>query len=287
MAETVSVIIPSFNRRHCLPRALDSVLAQTVPALEIIVVDDGSSDGTRSLIASDYPQVTYLWQPNRGVSAARNAGIEAARGDWLAFLDSDDEWLPSKLELQLALASSMPQCPLVHSDEIWIRSGVRVNAMRKHEKAGGYIFERCLPLCAISPSAALIRATLFDELGGFDTALAACEDYELWLRICSRYPVAYVDQPLLRKYGGHDDQLSRQHWGMDRFRVRAMSKLLDAADLTQQQRQVTRNMLAEKIAILAIGARKRGNRILLQELRALRRQHCLTDLALDDLEQAS
>ncbi len=143
MAETVSVIIPSFNRRHCLPRALDSVLAQTVPALEIIVVDDGSSDGTRSLIASDYPQVTYLWQPNRGVSAARNAGIEAARGDWLAFLDSDDEWLPSKLELQLALASSMPQCPLVHSDEIWIRSGVRVNAMRKHEKAGGYIFERC------------------------------------------------------------------------------------------------------------------------------------------------
>ena len=287
MAETVSVIIPSFNRRHCLPRALDSVLAQTVPALEIIVVDDGSSDGTRSLIESDYPQVTYLWQPNRGVSAARNTGIDRARGHWLAFLDSDDEWLPPKLERQLALASSMPHCPLVHSDEIWIRRGVRVNAMRKHGKAGGDIFARCLPLCAISPSAALVRATLFDELGGFDTTLPACEDYELWLRICSRYPVAYVDQPLLRKYGGHDDQLSRQHWGMDRFRVRAMSKLLATGDLNRQQRQATRDRLTEKIAILATGARKRGNRILLQELRSLRWQHGLSDPALDDLEQAS
>lgn len=287
MAETVSVIIPTYNRRHCLPRALDSVLAQTTAALEIIVVDDGSTDGTEQLLAKNYPGVICLRQANRGVSAARNAGIDRSRGDWLAFLDSDDEWLPAKLETQLATAAAHPDCPLVHSDEIWIRRGVRVNAMRKHGKAGGEIFERCLPLCAISPSAAMIRASLFDQLGGFDESLPACEDYDLWLRLCSRYPVAYVDEPLLRKYGGHQDQLSQQYWGMDRFRVRALTKLLAAGNLSTEQSQAVRAMLTEKITILAAGARKRDNRSLLDELQALCSHHDLTVPQLAVLEQAS
>jgi len=287
MAEIVSVIIPTFNRRHCLPRALDSVLAQTAPAAEVIVVDDGSDDDTGALVASDYPGVSYHRQPNLGVSAARNAGIARARGAWLAFLDSDDEWLPTKLERQLALAADHSDCPLIHSDEIWIRNGVRVNAMRKHGKAGGDIFSRCLPLCAISPSAVMLRADLLAEIGGFDEALPACEDYDLWLRICYRYPVAYIDEPLLRKYGGHRDQLSRQHWGMDRFRVRALSNLLQTADLTDPQRRATRAMLTKKCAILTAGARKRNNQMLLGELAALRSLHDLSEPAIDELEQAS
>ena len=287
MPETVSVIIPTFNRRHCLPRAVDSVLAQTEAALEIIVVDDGSDDGTAELIHRDYPQLRYIRQHNRGVSAARNRGIAEARGTWLAFLDSDDEWLPNKLARQLALVSSRPEYPLVHSDEIWIRHGVRVNPMRKHGKAGGDIFRRCLPLCAISPSAAMLRAELFSELGGFDETLPACEDYELWLRVCSRYPVAYVDAPLLRKYGGHDDQLSRQHWGMDRFRVRALSRLLRSGHLCDEQRAATRAMLARKCDILETGARKRNNRALLDELAALRERHGLALSLSDKAEQVS
>lgn len=287
MAESVSVIIPTFNRRDSLPRALESVRAQTVQPLEIIVVDDGSVDDTRALVECEYPEVIYLRQPNQGVSAARNTGMARAQGAWLAFLDSDDEWLPAKLERQQALAASRPSCPLVHSDEIWIRRGVRVNAMRKHRKSGGDIFRRCLELCVISPSAAMIRATLFTEVGGFDESLPACEDYDLWLRICSRYPVAYVDAPLLRKYGGHNDQLSRQHWGMDRFRVRALSNLLHNADLSASQREATRAMLANKCALLAAGARKRDNRTLLGELQALENEHGLTDPVQATMEHAS
>lgn len=279
MTISVSVIIPSFNRRQCLARALDSVLAQTRPADEVIVVDDGSSDGSGDMIARHYPRVHYLYQQNRGVSAARNAGIRAASGDWIALLDSDDQWLPDKLALQLqALESATAEAGgaeqvLVHCDEIWIRRGRRVNPMDKHAKAGGWIFERCLPLCAISPSAALIKKTLLQELGGFDESLPACEDYDLWLRICAAYPVLYVDRPLLKKYGGHDDQLSRQHWGMDRFRVRALDKLLSNSRLNSRQAEAAKAMLQEKCRILKQGAIKRDNTALLDQLEQILVRH--------------
>lgn len=272
MAESVAVIIPTYNRRPVLPRALDSVLAQTLPASEVIVIDDGSTDATESLVAG-YPDVIYFRQPNRGVSAARNAGIAAASSEWVAFLDSDDEWLPDKLQKQLSASEHNPQYPLIHSDEIWIRDGVRVNQMDKHTKAGGMIFERCLPLCAISPSAALVRRSLLQELGGFNETLPACEDYDLWLRICAQHPVLYVDEPLLNKYGGHADQLSRQHWGMDRFRVRALDELLQSGVLESGQATAARSMLLEKSTILLQGARKRDNRELIEQMTALRERY--------------
>jgi glycosyltransferase involved in cell wall biosynthesis len=275
---TVSVIIPSYNRCHSMPRALDSVLAQTRPAEEIIVVDDGSDDGTAAMLARDYPELVCLVQENRGVSAARNAGIRAARGDWIGLLDSDDEWLPQKLERQLqalqeARRSEFSRPLLVHCDEIWIRKGRRVNPMDKHAKAGGWIFERCLPLCAISPSAVLMARELLADVGEFDEDLPACEDYDLWLRICSRYPVLYVDEPLLKKYGGHSDQLSRQHWGMDRFRVRALEKLLNTGGLDKGQQEQATAMLHEKCRILRLGAEKRGNQALLDELSEVLKRH--------------
>jgi glycosyltransferase involved in cell wall biosynthesis len=275
---TVSVIIPSYNRCQSLPRALDSVLAQTRPAEEIIVVDDGSDDGTAAMLARDYPELTCLVQDNRGVSAARNAGIRAARGDWIALLDSDDEWLPQKLERQLQALQQARQSDstaplLVHCDEIWIRKGRRVNPMDKHAKAGGWIFERCLPLCAISPSAVLMARELLTDVGDFDEDLPACEDYDLWLRICSQYPVLYVDEPLLKKYGGHSDQLSRQHWGMDRFRVQALDKLLSAGGLDASQQGQATAMLHEKCRILRLGAEKRGNQALLDELSEVLQRH--------------
>lgn len=275
MTELVSVIIPAFNRRQMLGRAVDSVQAQTRPADEIIVVDDGSSDGTVDFLRQHYPNVQCLQQQNRGVSAARNAGIAAARGDWIALLDSDDAWLPEKLERQLAVARRQPQASLVHCDEIWIRNGVRVNPMRKHAKSGGDIFLNCLPLCAISPSAALLRKQRLEALGGFDESLPACEDYDLWLRLCSEEPVLYVDAKLVVKYGGHADQLSRAYWGMDRFRVRALSKLLLNASLDSVRNKAVREMLEEKIRILCLGARKRDNQALLAELAGIVDQHKL------------
>lgn len=263
---SITVIIPSYNRAATLPRALQSVFNQTHPANQVIVVDDGSTDATAAMVKQQFPQTRYIYQPNRGVSAARNKGIQVAlqtdsqranNKNWIALLDSDDEWLPEKLEQQLSAWQRQPQNRLIHCDEIWIRNGRRVNAKHKHRKYGGHIFHHCLPLCAISPSAVLLQYSLLTETGLFDESLPACEDYDLWLRICHRESILFVDQPLLNKYGGHTDQLSQQHWGMDRFRVQALQHCIDHEALSTTQRHAAIAMLQRKLDILIAGARKR------------------------------
>ena len=256
--EIVSVVVPTHDRAALLPRALDSVRRQSAPPGEVIVVDDGSTDGTGDLVRRRFPEVRLLRQANRGVSAARNRGIGAARGEWIALLDSDDAWLPEKLERQLAALAGAPGHRICHTDEIWIRDGRRVNPGARHAKRGGRIFRHCLPLCAISPSAALIQRSLFDEVGLFDEALPACEDYDLWLRITAREPVLLLDEPLVEKHGGHADQLSRTEPGLDRHRIRALVKILEGGDLAPGDRAAAIATLAEKCRIWAGGAAARG-----------------------------
>lgn len=258
MISSLSVIIPSYNRARWLPRSLLSVRKQTLPVNEIIVVDDGSTDATETLIKSDYPDIVYLQQDNKGVSTARNHGIEKATGEWLAFLDSDDEWLPDKLEIQKDALAAVSEVKICHTEEIWIRDGKQVNPMKKHAKTGGWIFQNCLPLCAMSPSSILIHRSVFETVGNFDESLPACEDYDLWLRITHRYPVAFVEQPLTIKYGGHDDQLSRRYWGMDRFRIQALRKILDSGILELENELAAKKMLVHKATIYLAGARKRN-----------------------------
>ena len=265
----ISVVIPSYNRLPTLIRAIDSVIAQTSKVDEIIVVDDGSTDNTATEISSRYPQLTLLHQANNGVSSARNYGIKQAGGDWIALLDSDDSWLPDKIQRIRQAHQQNPEIHLFHSDEIWIRNGVRVNAMNKHQKSGGWIFQQCLPLCVISPSAVVIKRNLFDVVGFFDESLPACEDYDLWLRICHRFPVQYVDHPLINKYGGHEDQLSNKYWGMDRFRIRALKKLLANAELNQGDLEAAESTLEGKLKILLKGANKHGNQSVIDEFQPL------------------
>jgi glycosyltransferase involved in cell wall biosynthesis len=255
---SVSVVIPTFNRARSVLRAVRSVLAQTRPAVEVIVVDDGSTDGTGDLVREQISGVEYLRQENRGVSAARNRGIEAATGEWVALLDSDDEWLPEKLERQMAMLEQEPEYRVCHTDEIWVRHGRRVNPREKHAKHGGWIFRHCLPLCAISPSSVLIHRSVFDEVGLFDESLPACEDYDLWLRVCSRWPVLFLAERLVVKHGGHGDQLSRRTRGLDRYRILALEKLLESGVLGAGDQRAALETLVEKIDIYAAGARKRG-----------------------------
>ncbi len=269
----ISVIIPTFNRAHTLGRALDSVLQQTRPPREIIVVDDGSGDDTAELVARHPAQPVYLYQTNRGVSSARNLGIRSASGEWLAFLDSDDEWLPGKLAAQASALRREPDCRICHTEEVWVRNGKRVNPMNKHAKSGGRIFKNCLPLCVISPSSVMIHRDLLQEVGLFDEGLPACEDYDLWLRICARHPVAFVAEPQIVKYGGHPDQLSRRHWGMDRFRIQALEKLLKNGELTEGDRSAVIRTLMEKTEILANGAAKRGKLEEAEGYRQLQRKY--------------
>ena len=254
----VSVIIPTYNRSALLGRALDSVRAQSRKPAQLIVVDDGSTDDTAAMLANDFPEVEYFYQPNQGVSAARNVGLENASQPWIALLDSDDQWLPQKLEKQFREIQHNPTFLFCHTEEIWIRNGRRVNPMKKHAKYGGDIFKHCLPLCCVSPSSVLMHRDLLDAVGHFDETLPACEDYDLWLRVCSEFEVLFVKEPLIKKYGGHEDQLSREYWGMDRFRIQALEKILNAPHLSLAKRRLVMDTLMEKLRIFLLGAKKRG-----------------------------
>lgn len=266
--DDVCLIIPTFNRAAYLPRAIESALKQTRQASEIVVVDDGSTDETRKLIAEQYPAVRYLYQSNSGVSAARNAGVNIASSRWIAFLDSDDEWLPHKLERQYQSWLKEPEHKIIHSDEIWIRKGVRVNKPEKYRSMGGDIFDQCLSHCAISPSSVVLEKSLFLGSGGFDERLPVCEDYDLWLKISAQYNVLLCDEPLLQKHAGHRDQLSMGQGAMDRYRVRALHDLLVNEKvnsiLDDTQKKKVQSVLKRKCEILKSGAAKRGNAEILQ-----------------------
>lgn len=254
----VSVIIPTFNRLSCLKEALFSVIDQTLAPKEIIIVDDGSTDGTYEWFKSqNHNFVRVLRQDNFGPATARNLGVSHATGRWIAFLDSDDLWKPEKLNTQVKFLKHHPQFRICQTEEIWLRNGIRVNSKKHHQKHSGYIFEKCLPLCIISPSAVMMERDLFRDLEGFDETLPVCEDYELWLRVTLRSPVKTLPQPLTVKRGGHSDQLSKKYWGMDRFRVQALEKVLREETLTTGQRDAVLKEIRIKLTILAEGFSKR------------------------------
>lgn len=257
MNASVSVVIPTFNRADRIGQAISSVLDQAIDGLEIIVVDDGSTDHTTEVVARFGSRVRYLTQSRAGVSAARNAGIRAAASDRIALLDSDDWWLPGKLAAQMRFFDYQTEALICQTEEIWIRNGRRVNPGRRHLKPAGMIFKRSLALCLISPSAVLMRRALLEKVGLFDETLPACEDYDLWLRVASRYPVHLIVSPLIAKTGGHPDQLSRQS-GLDRYRIAAIDKILRSDHLARDQRRAATAMLIDKCRIYAAGCRKHG-----------------------------
>lgn len=257
MLPLVSVIIPTYNRWPLVNEAVESVLAQSAQDFELIVVDDGSTDGTAKELAKYGARLRLFRQHRSGVSATRNLGAREARGRFLAFLDSDDLWRPEKLAVQSAFMEQHPECQICQTEEIWLRNGVRVNPRVIHQKPAGDIFLRSLELCLVSPSAVMMTRELFNATGGFDEALPVCEDYDLWLRIAVDHPVALIAKPLVIKRGGHADQLSRSLWGMDRYRVAALQKLLRSG-IRGARRAAAFAALRRKVSILAQGARKRG-----------------------------
>ena len=254
----ISVVIPCFNRKNTLSRSIDSVINQTHKPSEIIIVDDGSTDGTRDLIFKSYPDIKYFFQTKKGVSSARNKGIRESSSEWIAFLDSDDEWLPQKLEKQKNQLEKHPGIFISHNNEIWIRNGMRVNQMKKHQKYGGYIFDKCLDICRMSPSSVLIHNRVFEDVGVFDEKLQVCEDYDLWLRITSKYSVLFEKELLIIKYGGHKDQLSKVKEGIEQFRIQSLEKILTLNHLKKDQFILTKNMLIRKLLIYSKGLKKRN-----------------------------
>jgi glycosyltransferase involved in cell wall biosynthesis len=254
-----SIIIPTYNRYHCARRAIDSVFGQTFTDFELIIVDDGSVDNTPVMENEYRGRIKYIRQNNAGVSAARNAGISASSSPYIAFLDSDDRWLPTKLERHLDYIQAHTEVKIHQTNETWIRKNKRVNPRIRHLKKEGYIFSDSLDLCLISPSAVVMAIELFDKYGAFNTALPVCEDYDLWLKVTPEEWVGLIPEKLTVKYGGHADQLSAQYWGMDRFRIYSILNLLKYRGMSMrpEYREQAIRVARAKIQILVQGALKR------------------------------
>ena len=247
----ISVIIPVFNREKFVAKAIDSVLSQTLLPDEIIVVDDGSTDGTIDILRSYHDKIKTISIANSGVSKARNEGIKASRGRWIALLDSDDIWHPTKLEEQIAYHERNNTIMISHTNEKWMRNDKEIKQKKTHAKPQGWCFEENLDFCKIAPSTIMIARKVFEEVGYFDEDLEVCEDYDLWLRILKNYELGLVENILTTKFAGHDDQLSFKHHSMDTFRIEA---LLKHSELERVKAEIEK-----KCHILIKGAQKHQN----------------------------
>ena len=203
MSVSVSVVIPAYNAAPYIAEAVDSVLAQTAPAAEVIVLDDGSSDATRNILARYGPRIRLVTQENRGAAAARNRGIELATAPYVAFLDADDCWEPDKLAVQLAAAETHPDLPVVHTDSSVIDAAgeqVRASANRTRQSQNGYVFEDVFlcPIATILTSTLVVRKDCFAVAGRFDARYPVFQDYDLFLRLAWHFPILYIDRSLTR-----------------------------------------------------------------------------------------
>lgn len=262
--DNVAIVIPVLNREVSLLAALDSVRQQTHSGAECVVVDDGSTESLvacREYVEREIPRGKWITLPeNRGVAAARNAGVAATEARWISFLDSDDLWLPSKLEAQLAWHDANPDSRISQVEEAWFRNGAPVKKPTEWNPHEGDIFSHAIERCAISPSAVMIRRDLWEEQGGFDETFRVCEDYELWLRITAEENVGLVEreQPLVKKHAGHGDQLSNFP-AMDRHRVAILLRFLARldSDFPAGKRGLICDAIRRKAGIVASGAKKR------------------------------
>lgn len=254
-----SVIIPTFNRKSFLRFAIDSVLAQTYKNFELIIVDDGSTDSTRDLIKSyTDARIVYLYQENKGVSASRNLALSKSKGDFIAFLDSDDNWLKEKLEKTVKYIKKYPKIDIFHTEEIWHKNGKILCQKKKHKKPTDFAYESSLALCCIGMSTAVIKKNVFDKVGVFDETFEGCEDYDFWLRTTYKYEIKLIPENLTVKNGGRPDQLSLSIWGLDRFRIKALKKMLDSKKLNALQYDRTLAEFKKKCEIFSLGSEKHG-----------------------------
>jgi glycosyltransferase involved in cell wall biosynthesis len=267
----LSVIIPVYNRRELVVDALVSVLNQNLPSgwdLELLVVDDGSTDGTGTMLESlraAHPRLRIISRARGGTpGGARNAGVERSRGELLAFLDSDDRWLPGKVDEQVPL-HERDGYELTHTRERWLRNGREVSQAGKrlaHHRRSGDLLEDALVKCIIGPSTVMMSRRLWEETGGFRSDLEVAEDYEYWLRLVTITEVGYLEKPLTEKRAGHGDQLSEKYGQIEVFRLAGLRDLVEsrwfAHHRDQEAQLLACRELARKAGIYAAGARKRG-----------------------------
>ncbi len=257
----VSVVIPVYNRAGMIAEAVRSCLDQE-RVTEVIVVDDGSTDGSGQVVTDvfgDESRVRYVLISHSGYPGfVRNRGAELAEGQYLAFLDSDDIWLPGKIATQLAIHRAGEEPRISHTRERWVRSGKTISQSSQRHRRTGDVFGDALQKCILGPSTVLMERSLFVETGGFREDLEIAEDYEYWLRITDRHRVGYIPDECTVKRAGHGDQLSEKYGHIEYFRIKALRGIVDGNVLEPAHRDSARSELARKCRIYAAGAEKRG-----------------------------
>ena len=213
---SVSVIIPTYQRPHLVSQTIESVLAQTYTDYEIIVVNDGSTDNTKEVLASFGDKITVINQENQGVAAARNTGIMAARGRYIAFLDHDDLWQPNKLKKQIACLESHPNFGLVYSDMFYFNdvglfpdTYAKLYPVPPVQHCWTLFVRNTIPTCSV----VVVRRECLDDVGLFDETMPPCDDYDLWLRLIEKWPICFINEPLVY-YRRSADQQSQNEEGM-------------------------------------------------------------------------
>ncbi len=272
---SISVIIPTYNRQGVILRAIESVLNQSYKNFDLWIIDDCSTDDTKKIV-EDYLEknnfickINYIKnQENRGVSYSRNVGINNSTSMFVAFLDSDDQWTKNKLQIQVDYYLAHQDIKIIHCEEVWIRNGRRVNQMKKHQKSGGDIFLKCLPLCVIGSSTVMIERQVFSDVGLFKEDFPVCEDYDLWLRISAKYCVGFIEDALINKYGGHQDQLSLKYVAMDYYRILSLNCMLEK-DINIEYKMAVVEMIEHKGEILLKGYQKHNNFEHFQEIQQI------------------
>lgn len=247
----VSVIIPTYNAAHFLPQAVDSVRAQTFRDVEILVVDDGSTDNTETAILGLGSSVRYFRQPNAGVAVARNRGIAEARGRFVAFLDADDTWYPHKLERQLAaLASRQGVYRACYTAHTMVSSDLTsLGVHRSGNAAPGLEGLLTRGNLVGTPSTVLAERALFQS-GGFDPKLSQCADWDMWIRLAHLTEFLYIDEPLVY-YRLHGDNMSRNIDVLEKDSLRVLEKGFAFPDLPPGLRATRRTALARNYTVLA------------------------------------
>lgn len=226
------MIIPTYNRRDLLLRAVDSALAQTCPVDEIIVIDDGSTDDTKEVLTARYgDRVRYVWQPNAGVSAARNHGMSVATGRFFALLDSDDQWLPDKNRRQLDWMHAHPDFGMVLCDVERVDDDHElIDVFRRRDviKEDGWAFRWIIQNPSLVPASAMFRREVFEDVGGFDEGLRTAEDLDFHLRVANRWPIGVVEGEALVRATRGNEGLSAESSTYDDY-VRVVENAVSAA----------------------------------------------------------
>ncbi len=248
----ISAIIPTFNRANFILKAINSVQVQTYKVDEIIIVDDGSTDDTK-IILNNFKNIKVIRTKNKGVSHARNIGIKEAKNEWIAFLDSDDEWQKDKIEKQIDFHLQNPKILFSHSEEKWIRRGKEINYPTSLKKPSGECFLQNISTCKIAASSVVIHKSIFEDVGYFDEELKVCEDFDMWLRVSLKYKIGLLKEKLITKYAGHP-QLSSTIFAIDRYHIYSLKKFLYSS-----YRDPIKKEMIKKCNILVKGAKKHNN----------------------------